>query len=463
MKSHVPLLFLAGLACLAPDLEAQTVTVIPFATPRALSRDGVAATGWLSPAPFLWRKGMDIAGLTGSVYNQRAVCDLGAVVAGLVDDPFTGLYSSGFWSATTSEWTSLGSFPGVGGCPGYGEAYALSSDGSKVAGELFLNCDLTPFTWTQAGGYNVLPLTGGFGHVGALSGDGVWAGGWDTHPTLGFRRGALWNAANEESFPLVSPSNPNGSGEITAMNDDGSVYAGYDQNNGAFVNRNGSFTFIPVPNNNSLPTGVSNDGTVVVGSWGSPFTGKTSWVWTESGGAKQANEYFFGEGVPMPAGELLTEMMGVSRDGRTFLARYEGAGANPNGAIIVELAAPDIWADLGGGTTGFNGVPTLLASGPLTAGSDLTIDLAQAPTNALMLFRASLSSTPVNAVGGTLHANPFDLQLPLFADASGEFSLTSAVAAGAPSGQDIYFQFIVQDGSSIFGITLSNAVTAATP
>jgi hypothetical protein len=122
-----------------------------------------------------------------------------------------------------------------------------------------------------------------------------------------------------------------------------------------------------------------------------------------------------------------------------------------------------LWDDLGGGTPGINGQPILDVSGPLTAGSDLTIALTQAPANALMLFRASFSSTPVNVVGGTLYATPFDLQLLLPADAGGGFSLTAAVAPGAPSGVDLFFQFIVQDLSIPHQITLSNARTATTP
>jgi hypothetical protein len=130
---------------------------------------------------------------------------------------------------------------------------------------------------------------------------------------------------------------------------------------------------------------------------------------------------------------------------------------------FAQLGNGDPWLDLGGGTLGVNGQPTLLVAGPLTAGSDLDIGLSQAPAFAIMLFRASLSSTPVNAVGGTIYANPFDLQLILAADAGGQFGLTAPVAPGGVPGVDIYFQFIVQDLSVPYKITLSNAVMATTP
>jgi hypothetical protein len=136
--------------------------------------------------------------------------------------------------------------------------------------------------------------------------------------------------------------------------------------------------------------------------------------------------------------------------------------SNPKWALVPRAGLPE-WTDLGGGTTGINGQPTLTVAGPLSAGSSLSIDLIHAPSNALMLFRASLSSSPVSAVGGTIFAIPFDLQLLLGADASGEFSLTTTVAPGAPAGQAIYFQFLVQDLSVPYKLTLSNATTATTP
>ncbi len=458
MNHRLSFLLVAGFAAVSSPAEAQTVTVLPFASPRALSRDGVAATGWQGSAPFLWKESTGPVAVTGSLYNPRAVCDGGAVIAGLMDDPFGTKQGSGFWAETSGEWMFLGGFPGVGGCPGYGEPYALSADGSKIAGELFLMCNLTPYTWTQSGGYNVLPITGSFGAVRTLAGDGSRVGGWDTHPTLGFRRAALWDSSNVETFPLVFGLNPDGEGEITAMNHDGSIFAGQGKVRGAFVNRNGAFTEINVPNNNSLPTGVSDDGTVVVGSYGSPFTGKTPWVWTESGGAKLAAEFFFDLGIPMPSEVDLTEMMGVSRDGLTFLAAYDGVGAAPNGAVIIQLPVSSAWTDLGGGTSGANGVPSLTGSGPLTAGSTASVELTDAATNALMLAWISFAPTPFAALGGTVHSFPFTSQLTVFANASGTFTGATIWPTGVPAGTGVWFQFLVEDASTLHGITLSNGV-----
>ena len=51
---------------------------------RALSRDGVAATGWFNGNPFMWTQANGFTAATGSLYNPRAVADQGAVVVGLM-------------------------------------------------------------------------------------------------------------------------------------------------------------------------------------------------------------------------------------------------------------------------------------------------------------------------------------------------------------------------------------------
>jgi PKD repeat protein len=121
------------------------------------------------------------------------------------------------------------------------------------------------------------------------------------------------------------------------------------------------------------------------------------------------------------------------------------------------------WKFLGGGTPGVNSQPVLTAVGPLTAGSLLEIKLEQAPAHAFTLLRVSQTSQPLSVVGGTFYANPYDLQLLLVVDHAGEWSLDAPVALDVPSGVDVYFQCIVQDETSIFGATLSNAVMATMP
>jgi hypothetical protein len=139
---------------------------------------------------------------------------------------------------------------------------------------------------------------------------------------------------------------------------------------------------------------------------------------------------------------------------------------NPVGLLFesmtIEIEAP--WVDLGGGTVGVNGQPQLDTFGPLTAGSTTTIQITDAAPNAAMLAWLSFTSpAPFAALGGTVHSFPFNLPLLRMSDGAGSFSQSVPWPAGIPAGIDITLQFLVEDASSIHGITLSNAEVCTTP
>ena len=122
------------------------------------------------------------------------------------------------------------------------------------------------------------------------------------------------------------------------------------------------------------------------------------------------------------------------------------------------------WQDLGGGTSGINGPVIATGSGPLTEGTFNPVGLTGAPPSALMIVWIALNpSAPFSAIGGTVHAFPFSSQILFFASPTGTFSAASAWPAGIPSGTNAWFQFIVDDPSVIWQITMSNALLATTP
>ncbi len=121
------------------------------------------------------------------------------------------------------------------------------------------------------------------------------------------------------------------------------------------------------------------------------------------------------------------------------------------------------WTDLGGGTPGINGVPGLTGSGNLVGGASATVSLTNGPPNAPMLAWVSFSPAPFAALGGTIWAFPFASQLFLFADSNGDFSATTPWPVGFPAGTEVWFQFVLEDLSSLHGLTLSNGVVATTP
>jgi hypothetical protein len=129
----------------------------------------------------------------------------------------------------------------------------------------------------------------------------------------------------------------------------------------------------------------------------------------------------------------------------------------------LELEPVTPWTDLGGGTLGIAGQPTLVGSGSLVAGTPTSLTLTDAPANAALLAWVAFAPVPFAALGGTVHAHPYSSQLLLFANASGSFSASTAWPAGIPSGTGVTFQFLVEDASSIHAITLSNGLLGTTP
>ncbi|MDG2149394.1 MAG: FG-GAP-like repeat-containing protein [Planctomycetota bacterium] len=129
-------------------------------------------------------------------------------------------------------------------------------------------------------------------------------------------------------------------------------------------------------------------------------------------------------------------------------------------SVDSELSENGVWAYLGGGSSGLNGTPALEMSGPLTPGSLTTMKLSQAPAGAILVFWLSFSEIPTPALGGTVYTLPFSTQLLLSANGDGEFFASTNWPAGIPAGLTSSWQFVVEDVSTIYGATLSNAVRA---
>ncbi len=123
-----------------------------------------------------------------------------------------------------------------------------------------------------------------------------------------------------------------------------------------------------------------------------------------------------------------------------------------------------LWENLGSGTVGLNGfVPYLAMGGPQVGGSEVTFSLTDARPNALALTWLAFTSSPFNAIGGTVFAAPFANQIAITTTAGGLRQVSSTWPGGLPAGVDHYWQVFVADDTSIHGITMSNAVHGVTP
>ena len=160
---------------------------------------------------------------------------------------------------------------------------------------------------------------------------------------------------------------------------------------------------------------------------------------------------------------------GFGGDVPTFEVTFNDAGEfcyicephvamNMNGHITVE----PVWTDLGGGTSGVSGTPLLTAEGPLTAGSTLTLTLENASPSSPILFWMSLAPSPFSALGGTVWAFPFTLQVYRSTNVGGVFTQSVPWPAGIPSGTEITMQFFIQDLTTVQEIVLSNGLVGET-
>ncbi len=121
------------------------------------------------------------------------------------------------------------------------------------------------------------------------------------------------------------------------------------------------------------------------------------------------------------------------------------------------------WTNVGGGTVGSFGPPTLVGSGTLVANTPAQLNLTQARPNALVAAWFTGNSIPQPFFGGTIHAMPPLNQLFFFCNFLGSLQLSTLWPPGLPPGTNVWFQFLLDDNTVPWGITLSNAVRATTP
>jgi len=119
--------------------------------------------------------------------------------------------------------------------------------------------------------------------------------------------------------------------------------------------------------------------------------------------------------------------------------------------------------DMGGGTVGSAGAPRLDVAGSLAAGANTVISVEHAPPGAFMQSWISLSSTPLQVLGGTLYPVPQLSQILWVADGTGQLSVSLNWPSGFPSGLDLFMQFVVKDAGQTPSLLLTNGLKLTTP
>ena len=137
--------------------------------------------------------------------------------------------------------------------------------------------------------------------------------------------------------------------------------------------------------------------------------------------------------------------------------------ASSKAMVSLNLGLSSQWADLGYGLAGTNGVPQLVGSGTLQAGSPGTLKLSNANPNQLAVLVISKQSNPAPFKGGVLATVPPLISFMLVTSPAGAINLSWAHWPGGAPGSTWYFQYGVVDSGGPAGAALSNALRATVP
>ena len=121
------------------------------------------------------------------------------------------------------------------------------------------------------------------------------------------------------------------------------------------------------------------------------------------------------------------------------------------------------WTNIGYGLAGTNGVPLLVGTGTLAAGSPGTLKLSHANPGKLAVLFISKQSFPAPFKGGVLATVPPLISFMLLTSPAGTINLSWTHWPGGFPGSTWYFQYGVVDSGGPAGAALSNALRATQP
>ncbi|TAJ17938.1 MAG: right-handed parallel beta-helix repeat-containing protein [Planctomycetota bacterium] len=131
-------------------------------------------------------------------------------------------------------------------------------------------------------------------------------------------------------------------------------------------------------------------------------------------------------------------------------------------AAVAVVPGAGLWANLGQGLAGVNGVPLLTGSGVLVPAAPIHWSLANAKRNTSAWFVVGASQLSLPILGGVLVPAP---DFAFFAPTSGAgtASLSPSLVQPLPPGQQITVQAWLIDPAGAFGWAASNAIAASAP
>jgi uncharacterized membrane protein len=301
---------------------------------RGLSADGRVAVGERGAGGFRW------TAETGRVNFRDLDPDLPLEITPHAvssnGGTIVGGHNAGAGHGYAFRYRGPESFQSLGTLPGWHNSYGLgvSGDGEVVVGQATDERAFVgqAFRWTAATGMVGLGWTpGGVGwsKANAVSRDGSTTVG---ESSGGVTDAVMWDAEGRATILPPLPGLP----EAIAygVNHDGTVAVGY-SNGSAVMWRGGNVIDLGAPLGGRA-LGVSDDGSVVVGSIGGFTSPRMASVWIDQGGPQTLASVLALHRMSVPSGWTLEESTAVSADGRTIAgwARFNGPDYAVQGFVV---------------------------------------------------------------------------------------------------------------------------------
>ncbi|MEZ6244073.1 MAG: GC-type dockerin domain-anchored protein [Phycisphaerales bacterium] len=276
-----------------------------------------------------------------------AVSDDGSTIVGSIPETSIEDFSNqaAIWT-DADGWVGLGWLPNAGVCPSRSDGYEISGDGSVVVGLSWDGCSGRGFRWTAESGMEELQsLANGGNRASVLSADGSMIAGFAQGAFN--RTPATWDGETLVGT-LLDPPNGEIEGEFTGISDDGSIVLGswgmgelsFEAGmitNGA-VHKIGEGSLIP--GWGGYPMDIADNGAIV--GFDILLTQRRAWIKPAGqDNLVELKSYIQSLGAVVPSGLSLEVCQAISTDGRTII----GHGAF-TGAWIVTLEYACNEADL---------------------------------------------------------------------------------------------------------------------
>ena len=312
-------------------------------TPSGVCGDGSRVTGYTPMQYFQWTPADGLSGIGGSppgngVGGTPRISNDGSRIAGTAFNPISRENEMAYYTVANGTWTYLG---GIGSMSGQeiSSGWGISGDGYSIVGLGWVSAGSAhAIQWQEGGSVIDLGSTvpGRSSRANAVNQDGSVVAGWQDG-TTGFRQGAVW--VDGVQTLISDPGTGDPLSEASALSADGQWVVGA----GSFANEYQPWRWSADSGAESLgtifdpswlgsATAISGDGAMILGfyrDFDSPPVLGEGFLWTPSDGMVNLTTYVNDLGIDTE-GVTLSLPLAISADGSTIV----GAGRLGFSAVV---------------------------------------------------------------------------------------------------------------------------------